>query len=125
MKKWIASLGLAGLAFSLSGCTTAVMTYVKVQRTHHGYLIERTRDQVKACLGQPKSTQRINGIELWQYNYRADSQNICMVEIYFKGRKVKDTRFSQIGTRGTPGTACQIAKEKYKPCLKHYLVFTK
>jgi outer membrane protein assembly factor BamE (lipoprotein component of BamABCDE complex) len=126
VKKWIAYSSLAGLVFSLSGCTTAVMTYVRTQRIHHGYIIERTRDQVRACLGQPKSISHVDGKEVWKYNYRTSSHQVCKADIYFKGKVVKDTKFTDISIRGPKGqSACEKAKIEFRPCFKRYLMVTK
>lgn len=124
MKKWIASMSLAGLAFSLSGCTTAVMTYVHTQRVHHGYIIERTRAQVQACLGKPNAVQSMHGKEMWKYTYRTSAHNVCVVNIYFKGKVVKDTKFTDFGVQGTR-SACDQGKKEFGPCFKRYLMYTK
>lgn len=123
MKKWIAALGLASLAFSISGCTTAVMTVVHTNRVHHGFIIERTRAQVRACLGRPSSIRHVADKEVWKYNYHTRNHNVCKVDIYFKGRVVKDTKFTDIRTVGTR-SACEQGKLEFQPCFRRYLMVT-
>lgn len=125
MKKGIISLGLASLVLSLSGCTTAVMTYVHTQRVHHGYLVERTRDQVRHCMGQPVSVHHSNGLEVWQYNYRTQTHRTCRIKVFFNQRQVKDSQFMDVGASAHATPACATAKKEIEPCLRRYLMVTK
>lgn len=128
MKKWIVSLSMAALAIPLTSCTTATMVYVRKQRNDNAYLIQRTREQVRSCLGKAKAHHKVDGIEVWQYNYVPKGHHhACVIKVFFKGRYSNKSEFNRIGvvaqSQGV-GT-CMAAKNEIKPCLKRYLVMTK
>lgn len=124
MKKWMTSIGLATIACTLSGCaTSAVMLYVHNKRNSEANFRYKTREQVRSCMGAPKSIQQINGLTKWEYHYRIATNRVCQIQLYFKNTRIKTMEFVDVTANGSQSTsACSVAKTEINKCMKRFLV---